>query len=237
MFDFRIRSALAVSATALLLSGPVLAQQQADPPPDQQLEQQAEQQPEQIPEALGALLHLSAEDVRAVQEALQQAGYELGDPDGLWGERSMAAMREFQEDEGLPVSGNIDMEALRTLDLWDSIMTAEGEPRQQEQDTAAGQQQLGTGTQAGEQQLGTDAQAGEQQLGAADMGMGQQELRGTLESKDEDSREIVLRVATGEQIDFDDFEEGDEVYVSFGEDHSVGRIGREPGEGGTDTQQ
>lgn len=87
-----------------------------------------------------------------------------------------------------------------------------------------------TGT-AGQQQLGT----GEQQLGAAGMGMGQ-ELRGTIESKDEDSREIVLRLATGEQVDFDDFEEGDEVYVSFGEDHEVGRIGREPGVG-TGTQQ
>jgi hypothetical protein len=85
---------------------------------------------------------------------------------------------------------------------------------------ATGQQQLGAGT-------------GEQQLG---MGMGQ-ELRGTIESKDEDSREIVLRLATGEQVDFDDFEEGDEVYVSFGEDHHVGRIGREPGMGETGTQQ
>jgi hypothetical protein len=88
-----------------------------------------------------------------------------------------------------------------------------------------------TGT-AGQQQLGT----GEQQLGQAGMGMGQ-ELRGTIESKDEDSREIVLRLATGEQVDFDDFEEGDEVYVSFGEDHEVGRIGREPGMGGTGAQQ
>jgi len=86
---------------------------------------------------------------------------------------------------------------------------------------ATGQQQLGAGT-------------GEQQLG---MGMGQQELRGTIESKDEDNREIVLRLATGEQVDFDDFEEGDEVYVSFGEDHQVGRIGREPGMGETGTQQ
>ncbi len=85
-----------------------------------------------------------------------------------------------------------------------------------------------TGT-AGQQQLGTGT--GEQQLGQAGMGMGQRELRGTIESKDEDSREIVLRLATGEQVDFDDFEEGDEVYVSFGEDHEVGRIGREPGAG------
>jgi hypothetical protein len=46
-----------------------------------------------------------------------------------------------------------------------------------------------------------------------------------------------LRLATGEQVDFDDFEEGDEVYVSFGEDHQVGRIGREPGMGETGTQQ
>jgi hypothetical protein len=162
MFDVRIRSALAVSATALLLSGPAFGQQQAEPPADQQPEQQAEQpldqqpeqqaeqpldqdaeqqqaeqQPQAIPEALGAPLHLSADDVRAVQEALQQAGHEPGDPDGLWGEQSQAAMREFQEAEGLPVSGNIDIGSIRALDLWDSIMSAEGAPPRTEPDTAA----------------------------------------------------------------------------------------------------
>jgi len=165
MFDVRIRSALAVSATALLLAGPVLAQQQAEPPLDQQVDQQAqqpidqqaeqqaeqptdqqpeqqqadqqpeqqqaEQQPDTIPEALGAPLYLSADDVRAVQEALQQAGHEPGDPDGLWGEQSQAAMRDFQGAEGLPVSGNIDMASIRALQLWDSIMSAEGAPRQE----------------------------------------------------------------------------------------------------------
>jgi peptidoglycan hydrolase-like protein with peptidoglycan-binding domain len=162
MFDVRIRSALAVSATALLLSGPAFGQQQAEPPVDQQPEQQAEQpldqqpeqqaeqpldqdleqqqaeqQPQAIPEAMGAPLHLSADDVRAVQEALQQAGHEPGDPDGLWGDQSQAAMREFQEAEGLPVSGNIDMGSIRALDLWDSIMSAEGTPARTEPDTAA----------------------------------------------------------------------------------------------------
>jgi peptidoglycan hydrolase-like protein with peptidoglycan-binding domain len=156
MFDVRIRSALAVSATALLLSAPVLAQQQPEPPLDQQAEQPADQQPDQpldqqaeqpadqepdqqqtaeqpegIPEALGAPIHLSADDVRAVQEALQQAGHEPGDPDGLWGEQSRSAMRDFQEAEGLPVSGNIDMASIRALQLWDIIMSAEGAPRQE----------------------------------------------------------------------------------------------------------
>jgi hypothetical protein len=146
MFDVRLRSALAASATALLLTGPVFAQQQTEPPleqqpdqqaeqpidqqPDQQAEQpadqQAAQQPDEIPEAMGAPLHLSSDDVRAVQEALQQAGHEPGDPDGLWGEQSQAAMREYQEAEGLPVSGNIDMASIRALQLWDTIMSAEG---------------------------------------------------------------------------------------------------------------
>jgi murein L,D-transpeptidase YcbB/YkuD len=162
MFDVRIRSALAVSATALLLSGQAFAQQQVEPPADQQPEQQAEQpldqqpeqqaeqpldqepeqqqaeqQPDEIPEALGAPLHLSADDVRAVQEALQQAGHEPGDPDGLWGAQSQAAMREFQEAEGLPVSGNIDMGSIRALDLWDTLMSAEGAPARAAPDTAA----------------------------------------------------------------------------------------------------
>ena len=97
----------------------------------------------------------------------------------------------------------------------------------QDQQTGADQPELGA--QQDQQQLGTE-QPG--------MGMQQQEIRATVESKDEDNREIVLRLATGEQVDFDDFEEGDEVYVSFEDDEHVGRIGREPGaEWETEEQQ
>ncbi len=93
--------------------------------------------------------------------------------------------------------------------------------------TAAGQQET-LGAQQ-DQQLGTEQHG---------MGMQQQEIRATVESKDEDAREIVLRLATGEQVDFDEFEEGDEVYVSFEDDEHVGRIGREPGtEWETEEQQ
>ena len=74
------------------------------------------------------------------------------------------------------------------------------------------------------------AQQQQDQLGMQQPGMGMdREYRATVESYDEEEREIVLRLRAGEQVDFGEFDEGDEVYVSFEDEERVGRIGREPG--------
>ena len=75
------------------------------------------------------------------------------------------------------------------------------------------QQQPGTAGQPDTQQH--QQQPGAQAGGETGMEQRHQEVRATIESKDEDNRELVLRLETGDEIDFGDFEEGDEVYVSF----------------------
>lgn len=53
--------------------------------------------------------------VRHAQEALERAGYEIGAADGQLGSRTVAAIKRFQTDRYLPVSGQLDEATLAAL--------------------------------------------------------------------------------------------------------------------------
>jgi photosystem II stability/assembly factor-like uncharacterized protein len=53
--------------------------------------------------------------VRHAQEALERAGYEIGTPDGQLGPRTIAAIKRFQTDRYLTVSGQLDEVTLAAL--------------------------------------------------------------------------------------------------------------------------
>jgi len=57
----------------------------------------------------------SAEVVGRAQQALERAGYEIGTPDGQLGARTVAAIKRFQTDRYLPVSGQLDEATLTAL--------------------------------------------------------------------------------------------------------------------------
>jgi len=57
----------------------------------------------------------SDEVVRRAQEALERAGYEIGTPDGFMGPRTVAAIKRFQTDRYLGVTGNFDDTTLAAL--------------------------------------------------------------------------------------------------------------------------
>lgn len=67
--------------------------------------------------------------VRRAQEALNAAGYNVGVPDGATGTRTTAAIRGFQADKGIPLSGKLDDATLTALGLGGGVQTV----------TAAGQ--------------------------------------------------------------------------------------------------
>lgn len=50
-------------------------------------------------------------DIKIVQEALRAAGFDPGPVDGVWGKRSVAAMKAFQRSRGLAVTGKASHEA------------------------------------------------------------------------------------------------------------------------------
>ena len=47
-------------------------------------------------------------EVQQMQKKLKELGYDPGLPDGLWGEKTRAALKDFQADYGLPTTGKLD---------------------------------------------------------------------------------------------------------------------------------
>ncbi|HYO63677.1 MAG TPA: peptidoglycan-binding protein [Pyrinomonadaceae bacterium] len=64
------------------------------------------------------------DNVRRAQEALNVAGYDVGTPDGVAGTRTVAALRKFQTDRRLPVSGKLDDTTLAALGLAGGMQTS-----------------------------------------------------------------------------------------------------------------
>lgn len=60
---------------------------------------------------------LSDDIVRRAQQALERAGYEIGTPDGQLGPRTIAAVKRFQTDRYLAVSGQLDESTLAGLGI------------------------------------------------------------------------------------------------------------------------
>ena len=57
------------------------------------------------------------ETARKVQEALNAAGYKVGIPDGRAGKQTIGALKKYQADRQLPVTGKIDDITLKSLGL------------------------------------------------------------------------------------------------------------------------
>lgn len=60
---------------------------------------------------------LSQDMVRQVQARLQQAGTYNGSIDGLWGPQTEAAVRSYQQQRNLNVTGQLDGDTLASLNL------------------------------------------------------------------------------------------------------------------------
>ncbi|HEY0077042.1 MAG TPA: YCF48-related protein [Pyrinomonadaceae bacterium] len=66
----------------------------------------------------------NVETVKRAQEALNVAGYDVGTPDGVAGTRTVAALRKFQTDKRIPVSGKLDEPTLAALGLAGGMQTS-----------------------------------------------------------------------------------------------------------------
>ena len=65
------------------------------------------------------VLRVTDDYVAEVQRVLGQNGYYSGENDGVWGPQSSAAMKEFQNDNGLTPTGSVNRETLvRMLELY-----------------------------------------------------------------------------------------------------------------------
>lgn len=60
---------------------------------------------------------ISRQGAHDIQAALQSKGYDPGRADGVMDERTRAAIRDFQRDNNLVVTGSVDEKTARLLDV------------------------------------------------------------------------------------------------------------------------
>ncbi len=65
----------------------------------------------------GRTAELSKKDMKAVEEALKAKGYQVGRVDGVADDNARKAIRSFQQDNGLPITGMVDQRTADKLDV------------------------------------------------------------------------------------------------------------------------
>lgn len=67
--------------------------------------------------------HMQSASVREAQQALQDKGHDVGPIDGVMGPKTAAAVREFQQAQGLKATGRLDRETLSALNVQSTGMS------------------------------------------------------------------------------------------------------------------
>ena len=62
-------------------------------------------------------IHLDASGMQQLQQSLNSKGYTAGQTDGIWSAQTSSAVRKFQEDNNLEVTGTVNSETATTLGL------------------------------------------------------------------------------------------------------------------------
>ena len=93
----------------------------------------------------------NSQTVRDVQQALKQKGFEVGAVDGQMGPETQSALREFQQSQGLPQSGNLDQQTLSALGVnaQDASSQSTSSQGQGSQSSGTGSMSSGAGTSSG----------------------------------------------------------------------------------------
>ncbi len=85
----------------------------------------------------GAAINLSEDQVRQLQQALNDNGFDAGEVDGVFGPRTRAALSRFQSRAGLQPTGQMDQQTLALVGLFGQ---AQQPPAAQDQSTGRGSQ-------------------------------------------------------------------------------------------------
>jgi peptidoglycan hydrolase-like protein with peptidoglycan-binding domain len=76
-----------------------------------------QQEPPQAPPMVGAAPSLMQVYTATVQQELARRGYNPGSIDGVPGAQTQSAIRDFQDDNGLPITGEVSLELVNYLRL------------------------------------------------------------------------------------------------------------------------
>ncbi|MFW3617110.1 peptidoglycan-binding domain-containing protein [Billgrantia antri] len=71
----------------------------------------------------GTPIYVSTAGVRQIQQALNQQGYEIGQVDGLWGNSTSQAARNFQQAQGLEPNGQLNVQLISAIGLNQQLLS------------------------------------------------------------------------------------------------------------------
>src|SRR5215213_424853 len=100
--SLRTISRIGAITLPLLIASPVLAQQAAGASP----------QGESTAAQSGAAMNLSRDQIVQLQQALNDHGFDAGEVDGVFGGKTIAALKRFQSKAGLQPTGLLDQQTL-----------------------------------------------------------------------------------------------------------------------------
>lgn len=88
--------------------------------------QLAQGQGAQVAQQGGTQLFLSPASVRQIEQALNAAGYDVGNVDGEWGETEMQSLANYQQAHNLEPTGNLNTRVIAALNVEIEKLNAQG---------------------------------------------------------------------------------------------------------------
>lgn len=119
----KIRTLVAATSAALFSLGAIAAGEK-----EQQQSQSGQSSKQSQSAAAGASAGqaFDQQTVRQVQQKLKDEGHEVGQIDGIMGPKTQAALKEYQKQEGMDASGQLDQETLSSLGVEAGASSAVG---------------------------------------------------------------------------------------------------------------
>ena len=105
---------------------------------------------------------MDGDAVRQLQQALNEAGHNI-EVDGIWGEETQSAVRQFQQQLGLDATGEPDDQTLAALGVDAANRQPAAGPEAEVREQSDMLQERGEGQEAGGQQESADPSQGGQQ--------------------------------------------------------------------------
>ncbi len=107
---------------------------------EQQTQPRADPAQAQTQQGQATSMALSKEIVTRMQQTLKDRGLYTGEVDGVWGEKTQSAVRQFQQSQNMEATGKVNAQTLAALGIQTGEMAQAEQPRttaSQHQDRAA----------------------------------------------------------------------------------------------------
>ncbi|MFB3902758.1 MAG: YSC84-related protein [Acidobacteriota bacterium] len=141
-------------------------------------------------------------EIRQVQEALKNKGFDPGPVDGRMGLKTKTALREFQKQNNLTVVGAINNDTLKALGVWEGPLQARNQRMGSTSETTSGQSSSMSGQSSTTGQSSTAGQttpSGQSstsgQSSSTTSGQSRVTTGGTREGKETDQAELARKAA------------------------------------------